>query len=269
MKKTLTLILGLLLFIVGLSAKTLKVYSVVGKVSKKSGNSWVSLSKNQSVGETERVKINASSTLKLLDEGGRMVYTFSSPGEYKLSDLLKASDTENKNLMSKITADAKKQIGASGTKTNKQVGASERGDDFISYNFTDSLYTAVCEELASGADTGGLSACKVAGREDGMFYPRFTNNSVIPLYINIFVKGAETPWSPVLIFTDDDESALMVAPGETVDLDFISIMEMPGDSFVAVGFEEPFNGYELAAMFKRGDKPDADKVEGVNISFFR
>lgn len=253
------------LFCFGASAKSLKVYSVTGNVTQKSGAAWNKVAKANVLTDAATVKINPSSSLRVLDPSTRQIYTFSSPGEFNLGALLKQSAKENGSLTGKIGAESRRQMAANSSKSHKAVGAATRAT--LDEEVLEALYTALVTGFAAGQDTGVLTMTE-RPLEDGLFTVSLTNTSDEPVYANLFAKSDDGHWASVLEF-DNDETALLIAPGATVSLDHIVLVRMPGDKLVAVGFDQQFEGEELNDMFAEEFEPGETKASNVSLFFLK
>lgn len=265
MKKTI-LLTSLLAISFAMSAKNYKVYNVTGNVSKKTGSTWTALTKNQTVSDSEMIKINPSSSLKVIDAENRQVYNFSKSGEFKLDNLLKTSVKENSSLLGKIGAESKKQLAASNTKSHAAVGASKRA--LLDEDLIEALYAGLVKGFDAGTNVGNIRAEKISLGDDGEFYLELSNSSEMPLYANVFVKGEEGVWQTVYQMSED-EPALLVAPGATVSLSDVTLFELPGDSFAVVAFDLPFDGDELNDMFFHGFEPEEKAADNISIYFVK
>lgn len=265
MKKTIITLAVATLLCAGASAKNLKVYSVTGNVTKKEGTAWNKVAKANVLTDAATVKINPSSTLRVLDTSTRQIYTFSTPGEFNLGTLLRQSAKENGSLTGKIGAESRRQMAASSTKSHKAVGAATRAT--LDEEVLEALYTALVTGFEAGEDTGVLTMTKTPLEED-LFTVSLTNTSDEPVYANLFAKSEDGPWASVLEF-DNDETALLIAPGATVALDHIVLAQMPGDRLVAVGFDQQFEGEELNDMFAEEFEPGETKAGNVSLYFLK
>ena len=104
--------------------------------------------------------------------------------------------------------------------------------------------------------------------EEDLFTVSLTNTSDEPVYANLFAKSEDGPWASVLEF-DNDETALLIAPGATVALDHIVLAQMPGDRLVAVGFDQQFECEELNDMFAEEFEPGEAKAGNVSLYFLK
>ena len=259
---------GFLLFMalmvtLGLWAKTLKVYSVTGNVSQKSGTTWSPLAKSAQVSDGVTIKINPASQVRFMDSSSHQIYTFSQSGEFKLADLIAKSDKDNKSLTGKISAESKKQLAASSTKSHQAVGAAHRAT--LDEEVLEALYAALAGGFEEGASFGDLSVKKVP-QEDGLYYLSLTNNSADPMFVNIFVKNEGSPWQAIYKGSGD-ESAILLTPESTVDVDYILMADEEGGKVAAVGFNQLFEAEELNDMFEGEFEPQDTKAENVSIFF--
>lgn len=264
MIKRCLLILFIEIFSLSISAKTLKVYSVTGNVSKKDNSSWISLSKANPVSENDIIKINPASLLRILDTSKHQVYTFSDPGEYKLYDLISKSDKETQSLMGKIAAETKKQMASNTTKSHQALGAAHRAT--FDEEVLEALYAILTSGFEKGENIGNLIVEKIHS-EDDLFYLSFTNSSEEPMFVNLFVKCEDEPWQSIYKGSEDDFSILL-PPGEALAVDYILLAD-EGGILVAVGFNQPFEAEELNDMFEENFEPEDVKADNVNIFFIK
>lgn len=263
-KKFITLALAACVCL-GAYAKSLKVYAVTGNVTEKKGTAWSPLAKSAIITDAATVKINPSSTLRVLDMTNRQIYTFSTPGQFNLGELIKKSAKENSSLTGKIGAESRRQMAASSTKSHSAVGAATRAT--LDEEVLEALYTSLCNGFAAGADSGVLTMTKVPA-EDGMFTLSITNTSAEPVYANVFAKSEGGTWATIYEFSND-ESALLIAPGATVNMDHIQLVAEEGDQFVAVGFDQAFEGEELNDMFSEDFEPGETSAKNVSLYFLK
>lgn len=246
--------------------KTFKVYSTAGNVSKKEGASWTALAKSGTVTDATTIKINPASSIRILDAATRQIYTFSSPGEFSVGALVKQSAKENSSLTGKIGAESRRQMAASSTKSHQAVGAATRAT--LDEELLEALYTSLVNGFGAGKDVGQIRLVKNMVDGDDLFTLSVVNESSEPVYVNVFAKSGDEPWSAVFSFSND-ESALLVPPGATIAMDHILLAAMPGDQLVAVGFDQPFEAEELNDMFAEGFEPGETAAENVSLYFIK
>ena len=259
------LILAILLIYGCMDAKNLKVYSTTGNISKKNGNSWVALIKNTVVRESETVKINPSSSLKVLDSDTRQIFTFETQGEFKIADLLKKSAKENSSLFGRINSEVKNNFASSNTKSHKNVGASKRA--LWEEEELEKLFTAVFEGLENGEDRGGIKVSKIE-TGDGLFYMEFNNNGTEPIFVNLFVGDEDGNWATVYEF-EGEESALLIPGEKTIKIEHMVFAPLPDSHFVVVGYKEPFDAAQLAEMLSDNLEPQEEALKDVSLYFVK
>ncbi len=262
MKKILMLSAAVALCL-GASAKTLKVYSVTGNVTKKDGANWTKLAKPGTLSDTETIKINPASSLRVLDTDTRQVYTFSTEGTDAVAALLKQAAQDNSSLGGKIAAESRRQSAAASSKAHQDVGAAKRAT--LDEEQQEALYTALVNGFKAGADQGDLILSK-QNVEDGLVYLSIKNAGENPIYANVFTMGEDGHWVAVYEF-DNENPALLIAPGSTVLMDNLLLADEGEAPFVAVGFSEAFDGAELTDMFSEEFEPGESSAEGVSLYF--
>lgn len=247
------------------AAKTLKVYSVTGNVTKKAGSSWVKVAKPSTISDTETVKINPSSSLRVLDPSTRQIYTFTATGEHNVSALLRQAAQDNSSLGGKIAAESRRQSAASASKSHKAVGAAKRAT--LDEEEQEALYAALTAGFEAGANQGQITLEKVP-QDDGLFYLALTNNSDDEMYANVFTKDENNRWNALYVF-DNENPALLLAPGARVQLDHFLLAEDESADLVAVGYKSAFDGAELTDMFVEEFEPGETVADGVSLFFIK
>lgn len=261
MKKKLILML-LIAFcsVLAMEAKTYEVYMINGKVSHIINNNWVSLSKSDNISEAERIKINPSSQLKLLDRNTHQVYSFSEQGEWLISDLFKKASKENGSLIGKINSEVEKQL-TSSKKSHREIGASKRettDDERI-----EALYTAVFNNLNCNINQGPLKGVKIKD-DDELFHLELSNDSEEIIYTTVFIQTEEANWSALNI---DDKTTLQIilAPQSTIQLDNIQFAETDELKLAIIGFDSEFDVEELNYMLKSEYEPQDEGASDIYI----
>ena len=173
------------------SAKTLKVYSVNGNVTKKEGASWTKLAKPAIVSDSETIKINPASSLRVLDPDTRQIYTFSTVGTHAVSALLKQAAQDNSSLGGKIAAESRRQLAIAANKAHQDVGAAKRAT--LDEEKQEALYTALVNGFKTGENKGDLVISKHTV-EDGLIYLSIVNKGKMPLYVNVFTLREDGHW---------------------------------------------------------------------------
>lgn len=247
------------------NAKTLKVYSVEGNVTKKDGASWVKIAKSNTVSDNETVKINPASSLRVLDPSTHQIYTFSSEGTHSVSALLKQAAHDNSSLGSKIAAESKRQGIASASKSHKAVGAAKRAT--LDEEIQEALYTTLVSGFETGTNCGNLQMTKSQAGDD-LIYLSLTNTGEDVLYVNVFTRGDDGHWVAVYEF-DNENPALMLAPQSSVTMEHMPLFDDGSSPFVAVGFNDPFDGAELTDMFAEDFEPGETSADGVSLFFLK
>ena len=243
-----------------IEAETYEVYMINGKVSHIVNNNWVNLSKSDKISETEKIKINPSSQLKLLDKTTHRVYSFSEQGEWLISDLLKKASKENSSLIGKINSEVKKQ-NTSSKKSHREIGASKR--ETTDDEKVEALYTAVFNSLNCNINQGSLKGVKITEDEE-LFHIELSNDSEEPIYTTVFIKTEEANWSALNI---DDKTTLQIilAPQSTISLANIQFAEMNVMKLAIIGFDSEFDVEELNYMFKSEYEPQNEGAFDIHI----
>lgn len=241
-------------------SRTLKIYSITGKVSKKTDAGWVALKKNGEVTDADMLKINQASSIKLIDNIIHKVHVFDQPGESLVSRLIDKSLRESSSITSRMVAESRKQM--SGAKSHGTSGASIRGTDDES--LLETLFTALNNGFQAAENKGDISLTKVAD-SDGLFHLRITNNGNNELYANVFIHTEHTLWEALYKF-DGEESALYLAPHSSIEIKHIQLASSPDIQLAAVAYDSPFEGEDLADMLSASLIPEAPPAP--NVSFF-
>lgn len=242
------------------ASKTLSIYSVTGNVAKKTQSGWTTLSKPGKVADSDIIKINPASKLKVIDDATRRVYTFDEQGEAMVKRLMDQSQRESSSISSRMVAESRRRMSA--TKSHEAVGAVNR--DTFDEELLEALFTALSNGLAAGENTGSVTMSKIDDG-DGMFHLSLTNNGDKEMYANVFCRTADAPWDAVYRF-DGEESAVWLAPGDTVELPHVTLAATPGLTLAAVAYPAPFEGADLADMFAAGLTPES--APATDVSFF-
>lgn len=262
MKKILLFFVSLVLFLCA-TAKTLKIYSVTGKVTKKDGTAWTKLTKPGTLSDSETININPASSLRVLDTDSRQVYTFTKEGIHSVSTLLKQAAQDNSSLGGKIAAESRRQSTLAANKVHQDVGAAKRAT--LDEEHQEALYSALVKGFASGVNQGDLILNKHKA-EDDLIYLSINNIGNKPLYVNVFTTTDDGHWCAVYEF-DNENPALFIAPGKSVLMDNLLLSDEGDVSFVAVGYLEAFDGSELTDMFSEEFEPAEISAEGVSLYF--
>lgn len=262
MKKILLFIISLPFFFCS-TAKTLKIYSVTGTVTKKDGTSWTRLTKPGTLSDSETININPASSLRVLDTDSRQVYTFSQEGKHLVSALLKQAAQENRSLSGKIAAESRRQSTLAAKKVHQDVGAAKRAT--LDEEQQEALYSALVKGFALGVNQGDLILDKHKA-EDELIYLSISNIGNIPLYVNVFTTKSDGHWGAVYQF-DNENPALIIAPGKSVLMDNLLLSDEENVPFVAVGYFEAFDGAELTDMFSEDFEPEENSADGVSLYF--
>ncbi|MDE7346851.1 MAG: hypothetical protein K2N48_08965 [Muribaculaceae bacterium] len=247
------------------SAKTLKVYSVNGSVTKKDGTTWTKLEKQAYVSDSETIKINPISSLRVLDPATRQIYTFSSEGTYTVSVLLKQAFQENSSLGSKIAAESRRQADLATTKSHKAVSAAKRAT--LDEEQQEALYTTLVNGFEAGINKGTLHVSKLP-TEDGLIYLSLTNTGDTPIYVNVFTRSEDGHWTAIYEF-DTENPALLISPGKNIPMTHTLLSDEADATFVAVGFPEAFDGAELTDMFTEEFEPRETTADNVSLFFLK
>lgn len=270
MKDRISVLLILIMFVFldveAIHRPAYKVHSITGCVSSQTGSIWKPLKKNDGLPHDLKISISPESSMKIIDNKSRMVFTFSSPGEFNLHDLIVRAQKENRYLTSKICAEAKKQIATESARTHKTIGASKR--DITDEEKLEAFYAALIEGLTSEMNKGTLRIIKHSV-DDDIFKLEILNESLLePLYVNVFIKAQDSNWH-ALFPSNEEQCALMLAPGGHILLEHMLLCNEDDLILVAVGFEEDFDGDEITYMFEENLQPREEKIDNLNISFLR
>lgn len=265
MKKILILFASLSLSLCGV-AKTLKIYSVNGNVSKKTGTTWTQLAKSSgTLSDNEVIKINPTSSIRLLDPTTRQVYTLGQEGTFSVSTLLKQAAADNSSLGGKIAAESRRQSDMAASKSHKAVGAAKRAT--LDEEEQEALYSALVSGFEKGDNVGTVELSKTPA-EDGLFYLSILNSGSEPVYVNVFTRGDDGKWIALYTF-DNENPALILSPGTTVAMDHLLLADDGDAPFVVVGYTASFDGAELTDMFAEDFEPEATAAENVSLYFVK
>lgn len=241
-------------------ARELKVYEITGKVERQEKQKWTPLEKSARLAETDLVRIAPASRIRVVDTGTRFVYSFGEKGEFRLSDILARCDKDNKNLVSKLSAEVRNN--AAPSSRHKALGAAHRALD---EEMLEALYASLCEALPLNREAGNLSLTK---REEGegLYILSLSNHGEEPLHIGLFALTPGNYWQSLPI-GDEDTGTLMLLPQSQLTLTDLPVMLEAADRLVAVGIDRPFDTKELDYMFEEGFEPAESMMEDIHISF--
>lgn len=141
------------------SPQQVKVYSVNGKVVKKSGKSWMDVKKLMDLNLSDVIIIKPESSLRVIESPKFDVYTFDSAGEFVISKLIENAKQSNNSLTKKIIAESRRNIANGNAKSQKQIGACFRGD--IDEDEIELMYADIIYSLNSTSNKGGLLLEKI------------------------------------------------------------------------------------------------------------
>lgn len=238
------------------------VYSLEGKVEKKTSKGWQILVRTDLLSSDDIIKINPASTLRILDKGNKQIYTFSQKGEAHLLSLLNKAKDENSSITGKMIAESKRK--ALTEKSHKSLGAAKRETDDENL---EAIYACVVDRLNTGDDSGDLIVEKVVA-EEGLVYLKFINKSDQAIFANILIHEESSPnWRP-LFDPQEDMAGIYINAGDTIEFPHM-ILSDEGDSMVAVSFALDFDIYELANMLENRLDPLEIEVNDVNVYFVK
>lgn len=239
-----------------------RVYSLEGKVEKKTSTGWQILGRADLLSSDDIIKINPASTLRIIDKGKKQIYTFSQKGEANLLYLLNKAKEENNSITGKIIAESKRM--ASAEKSHKSLGAAKRETDDENL---EAIYAFVSERLKTGDDYGEFRVEKV-GMEDGLVYLKFINNTDKALFANILINEEGFPnWRP-LFDPQEDLAGIYINAGDTLEFTHM-ILADEGERMVAVASALDFDIDELANMLENQLEPLEIEVKDVSVYFVK
>lgn len=245
------------------AAKDLRIYAVSGKVSKKTVAGWVMVKKPGSISDADMLKINPESSLKVIDNTTHRVYTFNEPGEALVSRLVDKSQRESASIASRMVAESRRRL--SEGKSHQAVGASMRGTS--DEELLEALFTALNDGFQAAVNKGDISIEKISDG-DGIFHLRIINTGKKELYANVFIHTDQALWEALYKLTGE-ESSLLIAPGESVEIADIQLSESPDLQLAAVAYDAPFEGEDLSNMFSAHLRPEAPAAQNVNFFFLK
>ncbi|MCM1520831.1 MAG: CHASE2 domain-containing protein [Lachnoclostridium sp.] len=243
------------------SARTLDIYSLTGVVAKKSASDWVSLSKPGQITDSDVLRINPKSSIKVVDKASRKVYTFDTRGEATVKSLIEQGNREKASITKRIVAESRRKMEAG--KSHDAVGAAERAT--LDEELLESLYTALCQGFDKGINSGCITMT-IISEGDGLFHLSLSNTGDQPMYANVMLSIDGSPWSAVYE-SDDEDPALLIPAGDTVELVHDTLLAAPGMRLVAVGYAQPFDAGELSDMFAERMQPESEAATGVSFYF--
>ncbi|MCH5229796.1 MAG: hypothetical protein J1F12_07390 [Muribaculaceae bacterium] len=237
------LIALLLLWFTGifsLYSQTMRVYSVEGNVEKKTENKWVALKKLMEIQPSDKINIGPESSIRIMDTGKHVVYTFQQNGEFTVSDLLDKIKKENSSLTSKIIAESRKNLNSGKSSSAKLIGAALRGE--LDENEIENLYSQIKYFLKNPSKMGNLKVEKIY-LDDSLFNFRVTNETAQPIFFNILSKDTNDFWLP--LFENDGESGILSFPEEVIDIDHLTFVDEPDILYIGIGYPAEFPAEEI------------------------
>ena len=246
------------------SSQKFKVYSISGKVEKKSSNSWIDLKKFMTLDIKDVINIKPESSLRILDISSSAVYTFPTAGEYVLSNLISNAKQENNSLTRKIIAQSRKNIADNNTKSHKNIGAAMRGE--IDEAEIETIYSDIVFCLKEKTNRGPIMFEKKTV-DNELFYFSITNNSPNPVYANIFLGIGNSHWIP--LYESDGLSGIKLQSNETVEMNHLIFIEDPDICYLGLGYTKEFPAEEIQFRLNENMEPLYECfIERSDVSIF-
>ncbi len=241
-----------------------EVFKLVGTVHVKSADSqWQPLAKHSELSMRSIVRIEANSSVSILDHLCNKIYRSDKTGEISVREIISAARAKEDSFICKtfeqVNENMKKKD--SGTGDYSRKGMVYRGENGNSS--TAMVYAAILNRDKKAAKEGGLVLKKLRGK-DGDFCFRVINNSGNPLYINVicYKEDEDSPSLCCNIKSSAEVPYLIVGEGKT-DLEQFRFAEPSGskNTYLLFASAEPFYSDELQILLKGGRQPSVEPCD--------
>lgn len=278
------LILALLAFCQLVGAQNLYVYNVIGKASWLVGTAWKPLTKRTALKQTDKVRVEANSSLSIIDKQNNKVYAFKqTQGAQVVGALVQQVSGNSSSLSSKFFSHAVASLfgGSSDKVSHNAAGCTYRGvsvegdiartlvykeknSSLVQINNAQTDYSVTFDLIDPALDSA-ISSPVYIGRE--VFF-RIHNNSKKDLYVNIIDVDDDGKLSDCLPVDDGLTMSHLLIPAESViDLSNypVTFVAPQGtDHLILVAYDEPFDVRVVnSTLLTPGLKPVSSTVVGL------
>ena len=220
------------------------ISDVKGNVTVKRADRWNKVKKSAILSDADILRLGGKSSITLVD-GVSHLRVLTESGENSVANMVSKID-ERSILDRGINTIFSHSTGGRG-----QHGAGVRDMGPVAHAATEAVFAAV-KEFGAGAAMDAqspLRLSKVKQKKDRYCFA-VTNAAQDSMYFNVVYSGFEG--KPTFVYAlPQSVDCLVVAPGQTVELDFATFAESQG-RYAVVGCAQPFSSYDIALYLKEG-----------------
>lgn len=274
------ILMAVMSMLVGLlAAQDIYVYSVIGQAERQENGKWVILQKRNPLKMEDVVRVSDNSALSIIDRKAEKIYSISQTNGKKVSELI-ANYKGKQTYASNFVSHASKALfnGGSDRISNDAAGCTYRGD-IVENDIAKSLIAkakGASMNNFNNATTDYQVSFEILDRKtkqplgsevaiDSQAIFRITNNSDVPLYINILDINQQNEKYVCLPIDDATTMSHLLIPANcTIDLVSypIEFAEPKGvDNLMLIATEIP---YDLRQVKKYLEKVDASNTATSN-----
>ena len=220
------------------------ISDVKGDVAVKRADRWNKVKKSAILSDEDILRLGGKSSITLVD-GVSHLRVLTGSGENSVAAMVGRIDEQS------IFGRGVKTIFSHSTGGRGQHGAGVRDMGPVSHAATEAVFAAVKEFGAGGAmDVQSPLRLSKVKQKKGRYCFAVTNAAQDSMYFNVVHSGFDG--KPSLVYSlPQSVDCLVVAPGETVELDFATFAESSG-RYAVVGCAQPFSPYDIELYIKEG-----------------
>lgn len=235
------------------------ISDVKGNVTVKRADRWNKVKKSAILSDTDILRLGGKSSITLVD-GVSHLRVLTESGENSVATMVGKIDEQS------IFGRGMKTIFSHSTGGRGQHGAGVRDMEPVSHAATEAVFAAI-KEFGAGAAMDAQSPLRLSKvkQKKGRYCFAVTNAAQDSMYFNVVHSGFDG--KPSLVYTlPQSIDCLVVAPGETVELDFATFVESPG-RYAVVGCVQPFSSYDIALYLQEGQDVLAPHADWPKVIF--
>lgn len=283
MKKTVLLLISLLLSVMVCSAAHFEVFRTSGVVEVLRDGQWVSVKKREPLQSTDKVKIGVNSFVGIKDNKNKNIYYCSQPGETKVLSIIVSAKNQSKSTTSLLSgAVTSANSDKAGKKRQKVHGAVIRGgikgrlidsddtadEDSVGHptyknSFGNMLNDIICDKVElTESDTLNIGLKLVVAPEDSLLTYVITDR--IPIkdtkYINVLrITPGE---APQLMFDGGmNGENIYITDNSELTVDWYPSVYDPSARYLLIVCEEDFNPKNMQGLLDSAFKSRKTEIK--------